>query len=82
MLVEDLYYENQRIFCEQKKVPLFASRSCDHSYGWNRERDNHGVLQTLGEILLERYGSEDEASRISSSTHITGCPGCGRSWCD
>lgn len=81
-MAEDLYYENQRIFCEQKKVPLFAYTHCSHSYPWNTENNNYAVRQSLGEILLERYGSEDEAFKVSSSTHITSCPSCGRSWCD
>lgn len=81
-MAEDIHYENQRIYCENNKLPFFASRNCNHSYGWNRERDNHGVLQTLGEILVEKYGSEEEAFKISSSTHIISCPGCCRSWCD
>ena len=80
-MTEDLYYENQRIYCENNKLPLFASRSCDHTYGWNRHRDNHGVLQTLGDILIEKYG-EDKALELSSSSHIISCPGCSRSWCD
>jgi len=81
MITEDIHYENQRIYCENNKLPLFASRSCNHSYGWNRDRDNHGVLQSLGEILVERYG-EDKALELSSSSHIISCPGCSRSWCD
>ncbi len=40
-----------------------------------------GVLQTLGESLFEKYGAE-EAFRVSASTHIISCPGCGKSWCD
>ena len=80
-MTEDIYYENQRIYCENNKVPLFSNRTCNHSYGWNRESDNYGISQSLGEILIERYG-EDDAFRISSSTHITSCPGCCRSWCD
>jgi len=76
---EDIHYENQRIYCENNKVPFFASSSCNHVNGWNR--NNEGVLQTLGEILVERYG-EDEAFKISSGTHIISCPGCSRSWCD
>ena len=81
MITEDIHYENQRIYCENNKLPLFASRSCNHSYGWNRERDNYGVLQTLGEILVQRYG-KDKALELSSSSHIISCPGCSRSWCD
>ena len=81
MITEDIHYENQRIYCENNKLPLFASRSCNHSYGWNRDRDNHGVLQSLGEILVQRYG-EDKALELSSSSHIISCPGCSRSWCD
>jgi hypothetical protein len=79
--MEDIYYENQRLFCETNKVPFFASSSCSHQYGWNKDRSNYGKRQTLGEILIERYG-EKEAFKISASTHITSCPGCGRSWCD
>ena len=80
-MVVDIHYENQRIYCENNKLPFFSSRSCDHSYGWNRERDNYNKLQTLGEILVERYG-EDKALELSSSSHIISCPGCSRSWCD
>jgi hypothetical protein len=78
---EDIHYSNQKMYCENNKLPLFASSSCDHSYGWNKHRDNYNELQTLGEILIGKYG-EDEAFKISSSTHIISCPGCSRSWCD
>jgi hypothetical protein len=78
---KDIYYENQRIYCENNKLPFFASRSCNHSYGWNRDRDNYGKLQTLREILVERYGIDD-ALELSSTSHIISCPGCSRSWCD
>ena len=80
-MAEDIHYENQRIYCENNKVPFFASSSCNHSYGWNRDRDNYNKLQTLGEILVERYGT-DKALELSSSSHIISCPGCSRSWCD
>jgi hypothetical protein len=61
------HYDNQRIFCEQNNVPFFAHSKCNQ--------------QTLSEMLVERYGDE-EAFIISSSTHITSCPVCSRSWCD
>jgi hypothetical protein len=78
---EDIHYNNQKIYCHKNKLPLFASSSCNHLYSWNSSRDNYGVLQSLGEMLVEKYG-EEEAFKVSSSTHITSCPGCGRSWCD
>ena len=79
--MKDIHYENQKLFCNNSKVPLFASSSCSHQYRWNVDRDNYGKLQTLGEMLVEKYG-EEKAFKISSDTHITGCPICGRSWCD
>lgn len=82
MITEDIHFSNQEVYCRENKVPLFAYTHCSHSYPWNRERDNYGIRQSLGEILLDRYGSEEEAFKMSSSTHITGCPSCGRSWCD
>jgi hypothetical protein len=74
----DVYYENQREFCKQKNVPMFASSSCDHTYPWVQH--NYGKRQTFGEMLVEKYG--EEAFKVSSGTHIISCPGCGRSWCD
>lgn len=77
---KDIYYENQRLFCEQNKLPLFAYSSCDHTYSWVRD-ERYGKRQTLGEMLVEKYGEED-AFKVSASSHITSCPGCCRSWCD
>ena len=79
--MEDIYYENQRLFCESSNVPLFASSSCSHQYRWNTNNDSYGKLQTLGEMLIALHG-EEKAFKISSGTHIIGCPICGRSWCD
>ena len=74
------HYDNQRIYCEANKLPLFAYRHCDHRYNWIRD-ERYGKLQTLSEMLVERYGDE-EAFRISASSHIISCPVCSRSWCD
>ena len=76
----DIYYDNQRLFCEQKKLPLFAYTSCNHMYNWVRG-EQYGKLQTLGEMLIEKYG-EEEAFKVSTSSHIISCPSCSRSWCD
>jgi hypothetical protein len=76
----DIYYDNQRLFCEQNKLPLFAYESCNHMYGWVRG-NKYGNKQTLGEMLVEKFGEED-AFKVSASTHIISCPGCCRSWCD
>ena len=76
----DVYYENQRIFCEQNKLPLFAYRSCNHTYQWVSD-DRYGKNQSLGEMLVEKHGEED-AFIVSASTHIISCPTCCRSWCD
>lgn len=78
---QDIYYQNQKLYCENNKLPLFSHSTCDHSYGWNTSRPNYGQLQTLGEMLVNKYGSE-EAFIISASTHIISCPSCNRSWCD
>jgi len=76
----DIHYDNQRIYCETNKVPLFAYKSCNHMYNWVRD-DKYGKLETLGEMLVDRYG-EDDAFKMSSGSHITSCPSCSRSWCD
>lgn len=81
-MAEDIHYENQRIYCENNKLPLFSNRSCDHSYPWNTESDTYGVRQSLGDMLVERHGSEKGAFFVSSNSHILSCPSCGKSWCD
>jgi hypothetical protein len=78
--MEDIYYENQRVYCNNNKVPLFAFESCSHRYKWVGQ-DIYGHNQSLGEMLVQKFG-EDEAFKISAGTHIIGCPTCGRSWCD
>lgn len=78
--MDNIHYDNQRIYCENNKVPFFASSSCNHMYNWVRD-DRYGKTQTLTEMLIEKYG-DDQAFVIASSSHITSCPGCGRSWCD
>lgn len=76
----DIYYNNQKIYCEQNKLPMFASSSCSHMYSWIQD-ERYGNIQTLGEMLVERHG-EQRAFQISASTHITGCPVCSRAWDD
>jgi hypothetical protein len=78
--MDDVYYQNQKQYCQQNNVPMFASRNCSHTYPWVRD-DLYGKLQTLGEMLVDKYG-EEKAFTISSGSLITSCPGCGRSWCD
>lgn len=77
--MDNYLYENQRIYCQDNNLPFFASSSCNHNNSWHTE--NKGKLQTLTEILEEKYGKED-AFLIASATHITSCPGCCKSWCD
>lgn len=78
--MEDVCYNNQEIFCKENKVPLFAFKTCSHSYSWCKGREYYGKTQTLGEMLTEMHG--ERAPIIAASTHITGCPICGRTWCD
>jgi hypothetical protein len=78
--MDNIHYDNQRTYCKNRDIPMFASSSCNHTYGWV-EDDRYGKLQTLSEMLIEKHG-EEEAFRISSSTHIISCPTCWRSWCD
>lgn len=79
--MEDIHYDNQKIFCEKASVPLFAYKVCSHTYPWMSNSSSYGKRQTLTEMLIDKYG-EEEAFLVSSGTHITGCPICGRSWCD
>lgn len=76
----DIHYINQVKYCEANKLPMFASARCSHNYAWVFVKD-YGRLQTLGEMLIEKYG-EEEAMKIASSTHIISCPICSKSWCD
>ena len=77
----DVHYENQKLYCKINKLPMFASQRCNHINSWSFGRNNEGVLQTLAESLIEKYGSE-KAFEVSANTHIISCPGCGKSWCD
>jgi len=77
----DVHYENQKLYCINNNLPMFASRRCNHINSWSFDKGNEGVLQTLGESLIDKYGFE-EAFRVSASTHIISCPGCSKSWCD
>jgi hypothetical protein len=76
----DIYYENQKLFCKKERLPLFANETCSHRYKWVRS-ELYGKIMTLGEMLEEIHGPE-KAAIISSSELITGCPMCGRTWCD
>ena len=78
--MDNIHYDNQRIYCNNNDVPFFASSSCNHEYDWVSDH-RYGHLQTLSEMLIERYG-DDKAFVIASSSHITSCPICNRSWCD
>jgi hypothetical protein len=79
--MEDIYYENQRLYAERNHLPLFASKQCSHRHKWMVGKEKYGKTQTFGEMLIEIYG-EEKAAIISSSELITSCPICGRSWCD
>ncbi len=79
--MSNIHFDNQELFCKNNNVPLFAYKSCNHSYPWMENNEKYNNLQTLSEMLVERYGDE-EAFIVSSSTHITSCPICSRSWCD
>lgn len=79
--MEDIYYENQKLFCKNNNLPLFANSYCSHTYKWMSGKSKYGVRQSLGEMLVEVYGKE-EAFKKSSDELITGCPICGRTWCD
>ena len=75
----DVYYQAQKEYCTREKVPMFASSSCNHMERWIHD-DRYGKLQSLGEIMVEKYG--DNALLKASSTHIISCPTCNKSWCD
>jgi hypothetical protein len=71
-------YENQKVFCEQNKLPLFANRSCSHDVSWGG--DYHDKPTEFDDMLRDRYG--EQAEIISMSQHIISCPVCWKSWCD
>ncbi len=77
----DVHYENQKLYCINNNLPMFVSRRCSHRNSWSFDKGNEGVLQTLGESLIDKYGFE-EAFKVSAGNHIISCPGCGKSWCD
>jgi hypothetical protein len=81
-LADNPCYDNQRIYCNKESLPLFASQKCSHQYPWMKGRSEYGKEQTLTEMLVEKYGTLDKALVVSASELITGCPGCGRTWCD
>lgn len=77
---DNFLYTLQKKFCEDNRVPCFASTVCNHTYKWVKA-PTYGHKQTLTEMLIQEHG-EVEAMRIASSTHIISCPVCSRSWCD
>lgn len=77
----DIYYDNQRLFCNTNNYPLFAHTYCDHTPKWMVDDDRYTKRQTLGEMLVECYG-EEQAAIVSAGSHITSCPVCSKSWCD
>jgi len=79
--MSNIHHDNQRVYCINNNVPFFASSSCSHTSKWMIDDDRYAKEQTLSDMLVQEYG-EEKAFVISSSTHITGCPVCGRSWCD
>lgn len=76
----DIYFNNQKIYCEKNKLPLFAHTKCSHNYQWVQDK-RYGNTQTLGEMLVEKHGDQ-KAFLVSSSSHITACPVCSRAWDD
>ena len=52
----DVHYENQKLYCNNNNLPMFASQRCSHINSWSFNKGNEGVLQTLGESLIEKYG--------------------------
>ena len=76
----DIHYENQKIYCKNRNVPMFANSACSHDYPWVRD-ELYGNRKSFGEMLVDKYG-EEQSIIISSSEHIISCPSCCRSWCD
>ena len=54
----DVHYENQKLYCNNNNLPMFASQRCSHINSWSFNKGNEGVLQTLGESLIEKYGGQ------------------------
>ena len=71
---------NQVKLCKEKGYPHFApSRNC-----WNCKRD---IFQPWTRMMKNWEGKEVEVTtgiktEEASSSHITGCPHCNRSYCD
>lgn len=66
--MEDLALRIQTEYARLNKVPVFANSSC---FKCNK---------TLTEMLLQKHGID--WVKVASSSLITACPGCGRTWCD
>lgn len=76
---EDLKIQAQRSYCRENKIPVFASSSC---FGCNSRIFS---LQEKKELLFGKtYSSLYELISIekASSSLITGCPCCNRSYVD
>ena len=79
--IMDIHYENQKIYCANNKLPLFAHSICHHNYSWKSYEDVKDAPTKLGDILIDKYGKE-KAFEISAGSLITSCPFCCKSWCD
>lgn len=68
-VLQDLFWMYQSRFCTERKVPLFAYKTCPK-------------CDTDLAIGLLKNRTIEQAKLKCTEELITGCPNCGMTWCD
>lgn len=77
--IGDARFENQRIFCRNHNVPMFANRFCSHDVTWSELGNGDGSrYEGKNHDIWAAYITDYQ----SMTTHIVSCPVCGKSFCD
>ena len=77
-ILEDILYDNQKLYCSNNNLPLFAHKSCHHNVSWGGDYSN--APTDFGDMLVSKYGEEEALKK--SYSHIISCPICSKTWCD
>ena len=67
-------YSNQKLFCKNHKLPMFANRTCSHDVTWGYDEDYSNKSRD--------YWATHITDEQSMTEHIVSCPVCHKSFCD
>ena len=71
--IADARYNNQKIYCKNNNLPMFAGRECSHDVTWGNEKEQYQRTNDYWDVITDEQ---------SMGEHIISCPVCHKSFCD